>query len=375
MATLTRDIQYISKLEDSLNIRWSDGRQSTFHYVWLRDNAPETRHPINGQRTVDLLSFPEEVRPLSVEVDQGDHLCIVWWPDNVVSRFDPTWLKKNSYSEGSPNNEPWQRTLWDRGTTFDWSNAHTFDQVSNDTEALRGWIARVSEYGIALLKGVPTEAGTITKVVELFSHVHETNYGRVFDVRFAPDPSNLAYTTLALSPHTDTPYRDPEPTIQLLHCLVSSGLGGDTVLVDGFKAAEDLRSRHPKMFDELIRWPVRFSWGDDETRLSAEAPMIRVDSQGKVDRVRYQNSSMSPMRVPEGRMLTFYRAYRRFSELIASDGFQICLKMEPGDLIIFDNRRVLHGRTAYAKSGERHLQGCYSDMDGLRSRLSLLTKE
>jgi gamma-butyrobetaine dioxygenase len=374
MTTLSHEIQCISRAEDALVITWSDGEKGMFHHIWLRDNAPEGRHPVNGQRFVDLLSYPEEVRPLSVEVDQAGQLCIVWWPDDVVSRFDPSWLRENSYSGAALAEDRWHRTLWDSTGPSDWSDAPTYDQVSNDTEALRVWISHVSEYGMALLRGVPVEPGTITKVVELFSCVHETNYGRVFDVRSVPNPSNLAFTTLALAPHTDTPYRDPEPTIQLLHCLVSSGQGGDSVLVDGFRAAKELRLRDPQMFEELVKWPVRFSWRDDETQLSAEASMIRLDAQGNVDRVRYQDSTMAPMRVPQERMLSFYRAYRTFSELITSPRFQVFLKLEPGDLIMFDNRRIVHGRTAYSEAGDRHLQGCYSDMDGLHSRLALLTK-
>ena len=375
MTTQTHEIQSISRLKDAVALIWADGEKNVFHHIWLRDNAPEGRHSVSGQRFVDLLSYPAEVRPISVEVDRAGQLCITWWPDEVVSRFDPAWLKENSYSGPAPAGDRWQLTLWDSSGPFDWSDAPTYNQVSNDTEALRLWLGQVSEYGIALLRGVPVESGTITKVVEFFSCVHETNYGQVFDVRTVPDPTNLAYTTLALSPHTDTPYRDPEPTIQLLHCLVSSGQGGESVLVDGFRAVEDLRLRHPQLFEELVKWPVRFSWGDDDTELSAEAPMIRVDAQGRVNRVRYQNSTMAPMRVPDDRMLFFYQAYRAFSELIADSSYQAILKLEPGDLIMFDNRRVMHGRTAYTKAGERHLQGCYSDMDGLHSRLALLTKE
>ena len=41
--------------------------------------------------------------------------------------------------------------------------------------------------------------------------------------------------------------------------------------------------------------------------------------------------------------------------------------------MIFDNRRILHGRTAFeAQSGNRHLRGCYIDRDELRSRVRLL---
>jgi alpha-ketoglutarate-dependent taurine dioxygenase len=51
------------------------------------------------------------------------------------------------------------------------------------------------------------------------------------------------------------------------------------------------------------------------------------------------------------------------------------LHLAPGDAVIMDNRRVLHARTAFEAAGERWLQGCYSDMDGLRSRLAVLRRK
>jgi hypothetical protein len=62
-------------------------------------------------------------------------------------------------------------------------------------------------------------------VIELFGCVRETNYGRLFDVVSVENPSNLAYTGLALGSHTDNPYRDPVPQLQLLHCLEGGGRG------------------------------------------------------------------------------------------------------------------------------------------------------
>ena len=90
--------------------------------------------------------------------------------------------------------------------------------------------------GFTLIRGVPCRAGMVATVAGCFGYVRETNYGRVFDVRVEAAPSHLASTGLALSPHTDNPYRDPEPTVQLLHCHTSAAAGGDTILVDGFAA-------------------------------------------------------------------------------------------------------------------------------------------
>jgi gamma-butyrobetaine dioxygenase len=47
----------------------------------------------------------------------------------------------------------------------------------------------------------------------------------------------------------------------------------------------------------------------------------------------------------------------------------------PGDLVMFDNRRVLHGRDSFdPQGGQRHLQGCYVDRDDVYSRLRILQR-
>ncbi len=48
------------------------------------------------------------------------------------------------------------------------------------------------------------------------------------------------------------------------------------------------------------------------------------------------------------------------------------MRLHPGDCLIFDNTRILHGRTAFTGAGQRLLQGCYADLDGLASSLAVL---
>ena len=128
----------------------------------------------------------------------------------------------------------------------------SYTPISTDRRALGRWLAAVRRYGFAVLRDVPRESGTLCKVAELFGYVRETNYGRWFEVRAEVNPNNLAYTNLGLQAHTDNPYRDPVPTMQILACLENSVEGGDSIVVDGFKvggAAEGgeparLRSPH-----------------------------------------------------------------------------------------------------------------------------------
>jgi gamma-butyrobetaine dioxygenase len=88
------------------------------------------------------------------------------------------------------------------------------------------------------------------------------------------------------------------------------------------------------------------------------------------------------MRLPAAQARAFYAAYRAFAELAAGPGAMVTSTLAPGDCVIFDNTRILHGRTAFAdgggtggaSTGRRHLQGCYADLDGLASAVAVLAR-
>ena len=55
------------------------------------------------------------------------------------------------------------------------------------------------------------------------------------------------------------------------------------------------------------------------------------------------------------------------------DEFQITFPFKKGTLLMMDNYRLLHGRTALdSNKGQRHLQGCYTDHDGVTSLYRML---
>ncbi len=203
----------------------------------------------------------------------------------------------------------------------------------------------------------------------------ETNYGRLFDVRVEPDPNNLAFTGARITPHTDNPYRDPVPTLQLLHCLSNAAIGGDSGLVDGFKAAALLRAEDPEAFGVLTRTPVPFRFSDAHTALAADRPLIDVDGRGRIREVRFNNRSIGTLLLPAAELEAFYRAYRAFAEITLRPELQLEFRLVPGDCLIFDNVRLLHARTAFAESGSRHLQGAYADIDALAGTLTVLRRE
>jgi gamma-butyrobetaine hydroxylase len=367
-----RSIESLAADGSTLRVDWADGSTSTFHAVWLRDNCPcaDCRHP-SGQRLLDSVAIPDDVAVVAATARNG--AVETSFSDGHCTAFDAAWLRAHAYDRASGSEPQSRRCLWDAGIA-DALPVERYDDVAGGGEPLRRWLAAVDGLGFAILRGGPTEPGTVTRVAELFGYVRETNYGRLFDVRSVVNPSNLAYTGLGLGAHTDNPYRDPTPTLQLLHCLASSAGGGDSTLVDGFRVAEDLRHRDPAAFDLLARRPLRFRYRDDTTELEAERPVLSLDVRGELQAVHFNTRSAAPLELDPELVEPWYDAYRTFGLLLATPGYRIGFTLAPGDLFIVDNLRVLHGRTGYSEAGERHLQGCYADRDGLRSTLAVLSR-
>ncbi len=209
----------------------------------------------------------------------------------------------------------------------------------------------------------------------MFGFPRETNFGLLFDVRSSPDAQDLAYTSLALDPHTDNPYRDPVPGIQLLHCLVNQTTGGLSTLVDGLAVAEAIAVEDQEAMDVLSRTKVRFRYNEDETELIESTPMIALGEDGGFSAIHYSPRLDAVPLLPRDELAAFYRARRVLDRMLRSERFELRFRLEAGDLVMFDNRRLLHGRTAFDPTeGLRHLQGCYIDSDGPRSLYRVLRR-
>jgi alpha-ketoglutarate-dependent taurine dioxygenase len=387
-----------------------------FPAVWLRHNCPcpDCRDPVTGQRLVEITQLSNG--PLAtVTAEFADSIEVTFAPDGHRSVFSRAWLAASALPDAADADADADvdartedgKVLWraaglagppaatlagsPAATLAAASSAHLADVPAADwapylaDDAVRvSLLDAVARYGAGMLRGVPAADGMVTAVAETFGYVRETNYGRIFDVRVVADPANLAFTSRAIAPHTDNPYRDPVPTLQLLHCLRDASAGGDTVLVDGFAAAASLRACDPVSFGVLTGTPIRFSYVDKETSLTACQPLIALNSRGRIACVRLNDRSMQPVRLPYAEAEAVYAAYRVWSAMIARPEFALGLRLAPGDCLIFDNTRILHARTAFAPgsgsgsvsgSGERHLQGCYADLDGLLSTLAVLRRD
>jgi gamma-butyrobetaine dioxygenase len=309
----------------------------------------------------------------------GTHVTV--GPDGHQAVFTRTWLASHTMAEPDARSEDAKR-LWS-ARDFPAGPPGAPWQSYLASEALRlGCLRALLATGFMLLTGVPPQAGAVLDVAATFGYVRETNYGRLFDARIEATPANLAYTGLPIGPHTDGPYRDPVPTIQLLHCLANAASGGESGLLDGFRAAAQLRAEDPGAFECLTRTPVTFAYTDETAELRAHRPMIEVDPAGLIRGVRYNSRSMQPVRPRAGaspaqaaeEMHEFYLAYRAFASILLRPYLTLRFDLAPGYCIVLDNTRVLHSRTGFAATGQRHLQGCYADLDGVESAVAVLAR-
>ena len=355
----------------------TNGRLARFHAIWLRDNAWDetTRAPGNGQRLITVSDIPNDTRIEAANVS-GTTLTLEFQPEGKTIDYDINWLLSHSYDQ--PDAKP---SGWTSSVIETWNSdlmeaipVGDFNQVHANPTALRDWLYQIRKYGFGKLNGGPIEEKALLKVAALFGYVRETNYGPFFEVRTEVNPTNLAYTGLGLQAHTDNPYRDPVPTLQILYCLENSATGGENMVVDGFRAAERLRDENPAWFDVLAKYCANFEYaGEAGVCLRSRRPMIELAPDGELIGVRFNNRSTAAITdVPFEDMQTYYDAYRRLGEIIDDPEMEVTFKLSPGESFIVDNTRILHARKGYSGAGSRWLQGCYADKDGLLSTLASL---
>jgi alpha-ketoglutarate-dependent taurine dioxygenase len=360
-----------------LTIEWADGSVSEFASLWLRDNRAEDRDAHSGQRLVDVADLPEQPHIRSA-VQQDGTVRVEWVGEARPASFDLGWLAR--YASGrSPRAPELEVHRWLEGAALDARRDFAWmslDAARADPQVRLQWLTRLLQQGLAFIAGVPATAGAILEAMPLVGRALETNYGITFDVRSVAQPENLAYSDLGLGLHTDNPYREPVPGFQALHALIPSSEGGENLFADGFALAEQLRASAPDAFAQLTTQAVPFHYRSQDADLYAERPLIQLSARGEVTAVHYNNRSIAPLAFPAREAAAFYAAYRRFALLLREARFQLRTRLASGMLVVFDNQRILHGRTAFSSARfARHLRGCYLSRDSVYSETALLRRQ
>lgn len=348
------------------------GGRSHFHYIWLRDNCwcDECKVPQSAERRIFTPDIPTDIAPVEASQDADGTLHLVW-ADGHRSSYTADWLRSHDYAEDARAARRHEPTLW----RADLGSVPTFehDTVVHTTRGQLDYLDAVRDYGVAVVRNTPSVPGEVERFAETVGHVRETAFERVHNVEHDPNGYNVAHTPLELKPHTDLPSYAWPPSIQLLHFLVNEADGGESTVTDGWAVLADLRREDPGSFDTLCRVPVGYQLFSAEEDTYAVAPMIQLDSHGRVRTFRFSNQLAQPLDVPFEDVEPFYAAYRALGRMIDSDTYKFAFKTESGDLLTVHGHRVMHGRLPYdPASGARHLQDVYMEYDDLLARRRVL---
>ena len=356
-------------------LAWADGRISAHHALWLRENSPdpETLHPLSREMVISPLDLPADLRPESAAVDPDGSLRVVWSHGGHVSRFHPGWLRAHAWFEEEVPHSP--AVLW---TAAELDQPPTFDgpQVLADESALLDWLTALRDCGIARLEGLPSTDGLLERIVTRIGPIRETNFGRLYELAIKDDPDSNAFTTAGLSLHMDLPTRECPHGLQFLFCRDNTARGGEGLYADGYRIAEDLRTEEPEVFEALTSVVWEFNNRAKDCDYRARGPVIALDDEGRISGIRLTPWLRAPLKAPLSEQEGAYLSVRAFMRRSQDPAYQLVVRYRPGDLLAFDNRRVLHGRRAYDPGGgARHIEGAYADRDDLHSRIRTLERE
>ncbi|KAA0152898.1 hypothetical protein FNF27_00125 [Cafeteria roenbergensis] len=356
------------------------------HFLRAECYCPECRHGATNQRLVDIAASAGVTAHSAAIAEDGS--LKVAFSDGHASTFAPRWLELHSRSsepdgsrlrrisslaecleaQGGPALPESQRPLpLDAPPRAPWA------AIEEGGSQLAGVLRNFRRHGAVVLEGAATGDDVIERLAQALGGERATHYGARFHVLSKQQPDSLANTGHALGYHTDLPYRAEVPSVQALHCQQSDAEGGLSLLTDGFAAAEQLYKDDPMAFAELACTPLSFCWqGREGVLLRAQRPVIELCQNLTLRAVNFDNRNVRLRLLPEslggvaGKSLL--EAYSALGARIDAPEKTLKFRLEPGEVMMFHNRRLLHGRTAFdASSGARKLHGCYLDMDMIES--------
>ncbi len=289
------NISKIEKNSSYLKVLWSDGEESKFNYMWLRDNCSTAHDKDSRHRMFNILDVSPEINPKNFNVNKDGNLEIEWSEDNHKSLYESKWLRDNCYT--LKNNKKYMSPyeLWDCSLE---KNLETViishKEIMETDKGLIKWLELLHHKGIAIIKDAPTSKKSALPVLNKISHTRETFFKTPFEVINIPKPNNSAYTAHALRNHMDLPWFENPPGYQFLHCLINSAKGGDSSAVDAFAVADYLRKNEKDVFDILVNTPLKFRDKDytQEAIRSVYGTAISLTKDGDYNDIRYSIATL-----------------------------------------------------------------------------------
>jgi gamma-butyrobetaine dioxygenase len=365
-----------------LEIQWADGMVSHHLSPNLREHAaePHTSHPITRETMVEPQDIPAGFAITSAQLLDTGFVSVSFShtlsaDDTGTCLYHPGWLYQTGLSSDTDFGADVSPILWD-AAIFDDIPKIDGSLVLDDSEEFHRFLLSLARYGVAVVRGLPPEPEIIETLPGKIGVIRTSNFGHIFDVETKPEADSNAYTSVELRAHTDLATREYMPGLQFLFCLQNDATGGHSTLSDGFAVAEFMRKQDPDMVRLLSTVSLDFANKAATSDYRMAVPLFHHDENGQLNEVRWTSWLRAPLRGTLAEMALVHEALRHAYLLGNNEPFKVSFKLEPGDMMCFDNRRVLHGRTSFdPTSGARRLRGCYVEREELWSALRIAARQ
>ncbi|TIB81932.1 putative MFS multidrug transporter [Wallemia mellicola] len=339
----------------------------------IRDADLSGLHPSTTQKTWATTNVPFESKPLEANIDEKAQTLNVKW--NYAEGFPErsTYSIKTlsdafssdpwkTFPPHTPAAEPWTTEEFKQSSqTYDLAEMHKSPSV------LLKALTQLHQRGLIFVKNVQTEEKTdagcgLRAMIEgLFGEIRNTFYGQTWDVRALGGQSrNVAYTGLDLKYHMDLLYFESPPRFQFLHSLKAlpreQSPQGHSLFLDSYRAAEELSK---ESYDLLKSVPLVYEYHNDNHHYIHAHPVLEEQT-GKLRSVNYSPPFQSPYQpyiaeLDEDRQIAYLKALREWDGILERDHLNFELRLNEGECVVFDNRRVLHARRAFDEQGDKDM--------------------
>lgn len=355
--------------------RPAESVEYVFGWKWLRDHGEDSRSldPDTWQRRVNTFAISDDVKPEYLTPDE-EGVLVDW---NDATQTFHTWARLGEV--GAAQRDPIgtvpsitipqgvDRQLW-RTSPRDLAAPIPSELFLNNDNALGVWLAVLHRRGYGLITDVPEGHDAVTAIAERIGYVRQTIFGGVWELNSdVTDHADTAYSTTYLEPHTDGTYLHDAPGLQLFGCQDREGEGGQSILIDGFAAAAELPTEHAEVLSSVA---VPGWYLEPGVHLATERPVLRADSAGVLQQVSFNNYDRAPFLLAPDDQIRFYEAYSAFHDLLVDERRWLKIDWSPGQMLVIDNWRILHGRTAY--TGRRSFLGAYLNHEDFESKLRVV---
>ncbi|KAF2178878.1 Trimethyllysine dioxygenase [Zopfia rhizophila CBS 207.26] len=346
--------------------------------IWLRDNCQCSScvHEITKQRLLDTFQIPQD---LDVDSHERDATGIkVKWSDGHESYYTDDFIAKSASlteNKGIVRQAITNLHLWGVEVSENPPTVPYPQLMSQESKPLLQLLQQIRRYGFCYIDSTPATPEATKFVLERISFIRLTHYGGFYDFTADLASKDTAYTNIALEAHTDNTYFSDPAGLQAFHLLShTDGEGGASLLVDGFKVANDLYHEDRDVYNILSSVNIHaHASGNEDISIQPYKgfPTLNHDQQtGYLLQVRWNSSDRAAIEMPVEKVEKWYDAARKWNDMLKKPENEYWCQLTPGRVLVFDNWRVLHGRSAF--TGKRRIAGGYINRDDWISKFKML---